>query len=448
MKNPPIPSIPSGGASRRDFLTRSAAVAAGAALSRTPAWATGEDARDAKLEIPEAQARARLGPNDPIRMGFIGMGGMGTTHLESTMGQIAAGAVNLQVVALADVCKPHLDKAMGIAKSQQSGVEVAGYRDYHQLLSRDDIHCVLIATPEHWHAQNAVDAIAAGKDVYLEKPMTLGLRNAIWLNDVMKANPDMRLQVGTQYLMHEKYHHARKLIAEGAIGHSVSSQTSYCRNTPSGEWNYYDVDPEVVPGEMLDWEAWCGTFAPRPFDTLVFHRWRRYKDFSTGIVGDLLVHVMTPLVFALDAGWPTRVSAVGGHYIDKAMENHDQVNLTIQFEKEHTMVVAGATNNELGTETVIRGQKGNLLLNGNNCVLRPEREFQDEVDPKDIPADNSDDQPKLRLDFLNAVRTRGQNVSQSEFATKVMVIVDLATRAMWEGKTFDFDPKSLKVTGA
>ncbi len=185
-----------------------------------------------------------------------------------------------------------------------------------------------------------------------------------------------------------------------------------------------------------------------PFDTLVYHRWRRYKDFSTGIVGDLLVHVMTPLVFALDAGWPTRVSAIGGHYIDKEMENHDQVNLTIQFEKGHTMVVAGSTNNELGTETIIRGQKANLLLNGSSCVLRPEQKFVDEVDAQDIPADNSDDQPKLRLNFLNAVRTREQNLSQVEFATKVMVIVDLATRAMWEGKTFDFDPKSQQVTSA
>ncbi len=77
--------------------------------------------------------------------------------------------------------------------------------------------------------------------------MTLGLPLAFWLRDTMAANPDMRLQVGTQYLMHAKYQHARKLIQTGAIGHPVWSQTSYCRNTPNGEWNYYEVDPEVVP---------------------------------------------------------------------------------------------------------------------------------------------------------------------------------------------------------
>jgi predicted dehydrogenase len=446
MKTPPVP--PSGpGASRREFLSRSAAAAAGIAAGCTSVTASSESARDGKLVIPKAHERVKLGPNDPIKMGFIGTGGMANGHIDSTLDQIKNGLINLQIVALADVCKPRLDKTLEKVKAGQPGVDVTAYRNYHDLLSRDDIHCVLIATPEHWHAQHVVDAIAAGKDAYCEKPMTLRLPQAIWLRDLMTANPDMRLQIGTQYLMFEKYHLAKKLIAEGAIGHPISSQTSYCRNVPGGEW-LYEIDPKVVPGEMLDWEAWCGPAGLKPFDTKIYHRWRRYRDFSTGIVGDLLVHMMTPLVFALDAGWPTRVSAIGGHYIDKEMENHDQVNLTIQFEKEHTMVVAGATNNELGTEVIIRGQKGNLMLNGNNCVLKPEQKFVDEVDPQDLPADNSNEQPRLRLDFWNAVRTREQNLSQVEYATKIMVIVDLATRAMWEGKTFDFDPKSLKVTSA
>ena len=441
MKQPASPS-------RRDFLTRSAAAAAGITLGGACTSTGSKESAPIGMPIPVARERAPLGPDDPIKMGVIGTGGMANGHIDSTLKQIEDGMVNLEIVALAEVCKPRLDSTMEKVQAGQQGVEVTGYRNYQDLLARDDLHCVLIASPEHWHQKQAEDAIAAGKDVYLEKPMTLRLNEALRLLEVMKANPEMRLQVGTQFLTHEKYEAARKLIAEGAIGHCVSSQTSYCRNTPDGEWNYYEIDPQVEPGEMLDWEAWCGPLGPREFDTKVYHRWRRYRDFSTGIVGDLLVHVMTPLVYAIDAGWPTKVAAIGGHYIDHDMENHDQVNLTIQFEKDHTMVVAGSTLNQLGTETLIRGQKGNLYLNSANCVLRPEPMFEDDVDPRDIACDASNDQPKLRLDFWNAVRTREQNLSQVEFATKVMVIVDLATRAMWEGGTYEFDPATLRVASA
>ena len=92
---------------------------------------------------------------------------------------------------------------------------------------------------------------------------------------------------------------------------------------------------------------------------------------------------MTPLIKAVDAGWPVRVTATGGHYFDKAMENHDQVNLTVQFEREHTMIVAGSTCNATGLEDMIRGTKGNLYLGGNNCVLRPEQAYADDIDPEE-----------------------------------------------------------------
>ena len=437
--------------SRRDFLKKSA-TAAGALTLGSACASPGPSDRgswgDAVMApIPKAATRAPLGPDDPIRMGFIGTGGMGTGHLRSTLRQIESGEANVQIVALADVCKPRLDEAVGWATEGQSGVKVDAYRYYTDLLARDDIHCVLIASPEHWHAKHAVDAIATGKDVYLEKPMTLRLPDAFWIQEVMASNPDMRLQVGTQYLTWEKTAVSRRLIADGTIGKPTCSQTSYCRNSVGGEW-LYSVDPQVQPGEMLDWEAWCGPLGPREWDTLVYHRWRRYRDYSTGIIGDLLVHKMTPLVYALDVGWPVRVTASGGHYIDKEMENHDQVNLTIEFEDEHTMMVVGSTCNELGIEDLIRGHKANLFLGARNLDLRPERAFSEEIDPQTITCDNSQEQEKLRLDFFNSVRTREQNISTVDHATKVMVIVDLATRSMWEGPAFDFDPSTRQVTPA
>lgn len=427
--------------SRRDLLAGSAAVGAlgigGQALGRS-----GDD-----RPIPQAPTKKVIPEGTPVRVAVIGTGGMGSGHLGSMMHQIANKHHDFQVVALSDVNSIRLGRAVETATKGQEGVEVKGYGDYKELLAREDIDCVLIASPEHWHAPMAVDAIAAGKDVYCEKPMTLSIDDALWIVKTIESNPHMRMQVGTQYMMLEKYQVAKRLIAEGRIGHPTLSQTSYCRNSMNGEW-LYGIDPNVRPGDTLDWEAWCGPKGQHDFDTEIYHRWRRYKDFSTGIIGDLLVHMMTPMMFALDRGWPTRVSASGGHYIDKAMENHDQVFITVEFEKEHTMIVAGSTCNENGLETLIRGHEANLFLGSNNCVLRPERLFAEEIDEEIFDCGKVDAQPALRLNWIECVRSREMNVSPVTLAAQVMVVVDLATRSMWDGGSWLFDPATLTAKKA
>jgi predicted dehydrogenase len=315
------------------------------------------------------------------------------------------------------------------------------------MLADPALHGVLIASPEHWHAPMAEDAIARGKDVYIEKPMTLRLADAIRLRDVVRSNPDAIAVVGTQFTMIPSYIEAQRLIAADAIGKAVTSQTSYCRNSRDGEWLYYEIDPDWEPGVNLDWRGWCGPLGERPWDPDVYARWRRYRDFSTGIIGDLLVHRIAPLVMALGVGWPVRVVASGGHYVDKAMENHDQVNISIDFEGEHTMIVAGSTANELGLETVIRGHKANLFVGGRNTVLRPERIYAEEVEECTIEGPSQGDpQDELRSHWIDCIRTRQKPVSDVELGMKVMVIVDLATRSMWEGGAFGFDPRTLKAS--
>ncbi len=421
---------------RRHFLITTAAGAAAAA----PA-------------VSARSYRNLLGSNDRIRMAVIGPGGMGRGHIGSFCNLRKQGQVAFDIVAVCDVCQTHLDAGLEMARNGQDGeVQVDGYRYYQDLLAREDIDAVLIATTEHSHAAIAIAAVEAGKDVYCEKPMTLRLDQALEVYDTVMAKEDVVFQVGTQKMALNKYREARRLIKEGAIGKPLWSQTSYCRNTPSGEWNYYGIDPKVVPGEMLDWEAWLGhlktdpqTGEMREFDTKVFHRWRRYKDFSTGIIGDLLVHEMTPLFFALDLDWPSRVDAIGGHYIDKEMENHDQVNLTVQFPEEHTMIVAGSTCNEQGLATTIRGHEGTIYLAGNNCEVRPERPYVDDHDPQVVECERIADQDYLRLNWLESIRDRKKPFSTVDVGAKVMVAVDLATRSMWENKAFTFDKETREV---
>lgn len=414
---------------RREFLRHAGAAAVTAPIGISMASAS--------------PARVSRSANDALGIGVIGVGGMGSSHLSALLSLNSKGRENLRIMAVSDVCKPRLDSAQATAASAQGG-EVGAYRDYQELLARKDIDAVWIASPEHWHAQMAIDAIKAGKDVYVEKPMTLDLPQAFALWEVAR-NSDRIVEVGTQYVMEPKYLRTRELIASGAIGKPLSSVTGYCRNTPGGEWNYYGIDQQVAPGEMLDWQRWCGPLGDAPFDTKIYHRWRRYRKYSTGVVGDLLVHMMTPLVHALDVGWATSVSGIGGHYLDKDMENHDQVNLTIQFEKEHTMVVWGATNNSRTPAPMVRGNKAVIELSGNNVRLTPEKPYVDEIDEATdkMPGSDHDD---LRLDFLGCVRERRTPKSPVELGVQIMVIVDLAARSMWEGKTYHYDPKTKKVS--
>jgi predicted dehydrogenase len=421
--------------SRRAFLAKTAALAGVAAVGC-------QSIRHTEAAIPHSRPRISLGPDATIRMGLIGAGGMGNGHLDAIMSLREKGVENVDIVAIAEVCKPRRDAAVKKCAERQ-GFGVDSYVDYHELLDRDDIHAVLIASPEHWHAKMAEDAIAAGKDVYLEKPMTLHLEDALRLKRVVESNTCL-LQVGTQYMMVPKYIEAQRLIAAGAIGHPTLSQTSYCRNSRDGEW-LYEIDETVEPGEMLDWERWLGPSKWHEFDTEIYHRWRRYKDFSTGIIGDLLVHQMTPLMMALDAGWPVRVSASGGHYVDKAMENHDQVFLNVEFEKEHTMVVAGSTCNDTGLEVLVRGHEANLHLGGNNCVLRPQQPFVDDVDEQTIECPGVNSQDELRRNWLGCIRSREPVRSPVAFGARHMVIVDLATRSLWQGGAFEFDPATMKA---
>jgi predicted dehydrogenase len=438
--HPADPQQPESAASRRQFLASSALFAGAAAALSAGCQSLGGSA---SLAVPKAGKRTPVKDGEPIRIGIIGVGGMGGEHCNQLINTTPSGRENVQVVAIADVAKPKLEGWVSRAAEVQR-LQVDGYRDYRELLARKDIHGVLIASPEHQHAPMALAAIAAGKDVYCEKPFTFTLEEALAVRQAVEQS-DLVFQVGTQHTMIPRYVEAQKLIAAGEIGKPTLTQTSYCRNSEKGEW-LYDIDPKLVPGEELDWDGWLGPLAPAKFDTEVYHRWRRYRRYSAGIIGDLLVHQITPLMMALDVGWPVRVHGAGGHYVHKDMQNQDQVFLTVEFEKEHTLVVAGSTCNELGLETIIRGHKANLFLGADNVVLRPERVFAEQVDEKTIvcaPMDN--DQQELRLDWLSCMRTRKPVRSPVSLASQVMVIVDLGVRSLWDGKAYVFDPKTMQA---
>lgn len=430
--------------SRRGFLAGTAAALGAAALlgrvaSAQPAPAPKSD------PVPPPPPDAKT-----LRIGVIGLGGpggcaMGLGHALSFCDLANAGKEKVEIVAICDLNKIHLEHgAKELAKKQKAAFKT--FENHEELLAMKDLDGVVAAVPEHWHSRAGIDVIKAGKDLYLEKPMCLNLADALALHEVAKAHPKVIAQVGTQMTRIPKYHAARKMIKDGVIGVPTFSQTSYCRNSKEGEW-HYTINPAWKPGENLDWEKWCSPLGKMAWDPKVYYQWRRYRKVSTGIIGDLLVHVMTPMMLALDQGWPVRVSATGAHHSDKAMENHDNINIVAQFETGHQMMVAGSTCNEAGLETLIRGHKGNIYLGGRHCEMRPERTFAEELDPVKVECpDIGNDQDVHRLGWMHSIRTREQPESSIELGLKVMVIVDLATRSLWEGGAFRFDPKTMKAS--
>ncbi|MDI6829206.1 MAG: Gfo/Idh/MocA family oxidoreductase, partial [Armatimonadota bacterium] len=291
--------------SRRDFLKGSAA--AGAALG------LGVYNANAIMAAPRV-----IGANDRIQIGIIGCGNKGTNHLRNLV-QKSKNEGKVAVVAVCDIYEPRKNRAKGI-----SGAEV--HHDYRKLLERKDIDAVVIATPDHWHALMAIDAMQAGKDVYLEKPMTYTWQEAKRVAEIAKETNRI-LQVGAQSCSDDRWWKANKLIKEGAIGKVLWTSASFCRNSVKGEWNY-PIDEGASP-DNLDWNAWLGPAPKRDFDKERYFRWRKYWDYSGGIATDLFYHTLSHLQVALGAEFPKRVSAGGGIYVQHDRDVPDTFHMII-----------------------------------------------------------------------------------------------------------------------
>ena len=215
------------------------------------------------------------GANDRIRIGVIGVGGMGTGHVGSLVGK--SDQENIQVVAVSDVYQRRITRAKNICKGE-------GYPDYRRLLERQDIDAVLIATPDHWHAKISMDALAAGKHVYCEKPMTHTVEQAVALRDAVKRSGKV-FQVGPNATANDSYWKARAAIAAGRLGKVTWAHGSYNRNARICLFNEHQkIDPGAGPDkggeDYINWDMWLGHewgMAPKiPWTPEHFFRFRKY----------------------------------------------------------------------------------------------------------------------------------------------------------------------------
>ena len=243
----------------------------------------------------------RVAASDRIRLAAFGAGIRGLQDIRSA---VPTRAPSAELVAAADV----YDGRLTLVK-ELWGNRVFTTRDYREALARPDVDAVIVATPDHWHAQIAIDAMNAGKDVYVEKPMVQRLEDGPKVIEAARRTGRI-LQVGSQHPSSIVYAKARELYRAGAIGELNLVEAWINRNSPLGAWQY-SIPPDASR-ETIDWDRFLGAAPKRPFDPVRLFRWRNYRDYGTGIPGDLFVHLFTGIHFVLDALGPTRVAASGG----------------------------------------------------------------------------------------------------------------------------------------
>lgn len=289
--------------SRRSFLSKLAAGSVAAAAAPGLLSAT------AGARVRRMRSTKRRSANDQIQIAIIGAGGMGTIDVDT-----ALSIDGVRLVAACDLYTGRIEAAHEKwSKQGEEGeeveVELFTTRDYHEVLAREDVDAVVVATPDHWHRRISIDAMEAGKAVYCEKPMVHRIEDGRAVIEAQRAT-GRTFQVGSQGMASLGNEKAKELLADGAIGTLTYAEGFWARNSPGGAWQY-EV-PDDASEETVDWDRFLGEAPNTPFDATRFFRWRNYRDYGTGVTGDLFVHLFSSLHYIAGAVGPTRIMATGG----------------------------------------------------------------------------------------------------------------------------------------
>ncbi len=340
--------------SRREFLGAGVA-AAGASLA----------VKTILLDPVPAFASPQMAAADRVRFGIIGVGMQGNGLLNTS--------VKLPGVECAAACDLY-DGRHELAK-EIAGTSLPTTRRYQDLLDNKEIDCIIAAVPDHWHKKVVMDAVSAGKDVYCEKPMSHSPADGVAM--VVAAQKSGRLvQVGSQRVSSQVLAKAKELLSQGVLGDIMLVETWIGRNTPSGAWQY--PPPPDLSLQTLDWDTWQGDVPKRPLDPLVFARWRCWKEYGTGVAGDLLVHLMSGAHFMLGiTDPPKRAMAMGGILRWKDGRNMPDVHTTL-FDYGKFSVYARLN---LGTDAPqgyrLMGSKGVMDVNSTTVTFTPQAGVDD-----------------------------------------------------------------------
>lgn len=280
---------------RRNFIQKFTTGVVGASLIPDVLNATNEQAS----RIEQLKRFTKISPNDNIQIAVIGVGGMGLADANT-----AITVPGVKLVAACDLYDGRLADAKKIY-----GNDIFTTRDYREILQRKDIDAVIVATPDHWHKDISVAAMNSGKSVYCEKPMVHDVSEGLAVVDAQNKNKVV-FEVGSQGVSSLGNEKAKELLASGAIGKLNYAEGFWARNSPGGAWQY--TIPADGSEKTVDWKMFLNKYPDRPFDAKRFFRWRCYKDYGTGVSGDLFVHLFSSLHFITNSKGPQKIMAMGG----------------------------------------------------------------------------------------------------------------------------------------
>lgn len=424
--------------------------------------------RTTALGLTALSARRVLGANERVGIGLIGFGLIGRIHTRSYL-QLGKEA---QVVAVADTYGPRRDEAKALV-----GGNVTTYRDFRQLLENKDVNAVVVATPDHWHALQTMMACAAGKDVYVEKPLTLFVREGRWMVEV--ANRYRRVvQVGTQNRSGPNFQKARDFIREGRLGDIVSVQSNFFRNVRPGFGRPADQDP---PPE-LDWDLMLGPAPWRRYNPNrgIYHfRW--FWDYSGGQMTNLGQHSLDLVHWITGVKAPKAVYSTGGRFfLEDNGEVPDTQDAIIEYPGftavcQYRECTAGRGGQGMGG-LMFHGTRGTMAMSRagfevfadpkvspNNTVAKvlpgghPVGGPQPEPEPaekqfwtenaKDDTGDASLDYVRHAQNFLDCIRSRQTPASDLESGHQIATTCHLANISMKVGRKVVWDAEHEQVVG-
>ena len=349
--------------------------------------------------VSAAGYKAIPGANNRLRMAVIGAGGMATEHMKSLVQSRETD--NLEIVNVCDIYRKRLDIA-----AQLTGAKPV--TDYRSIFDDKSIDWVLIATPEHWHYRMAMEALDAGKHVYVEKPMTHTIEQSKKLVEKVHAS-GRKLQVGVQGMSDESYAVAHEHIKAGELGKVVLAQIDYSRNYQGDFWagSDYPIDADAAPGTNLDWHAWLGPAPKRAWDPERYFRWRRYWDYSGGIATDLFIHRVTRLIKALDLSYPEYVTATGGkfEFTESLAEIPDTFNVLADYPQGLTIQLVSSMANDVSIDHMIRGHKATLYFTSTGFRIQPEKAYEKEMQPITYEKRGAEDVTLHHRNLQDAIRS-------------------------------------------
>jgi predicted dehydrogenase len=434
---------------RRQFLRHSTATTAGAALG---------------LNLLGARAHPVLGANDKVRVGFVGVGNRGSQLLQRFMKQD-----DVEIAALCDVYEPYLARdysrvgkevidSIG-ARVPKMGEKFAGevgrYKDFRRLLDRKDIDAVVIATPDHWHAIQMTQACQAGKDVYVEKPLSVTIHEGRKMVEAA-AQYGRIVQVGLHRRSSPMYADLAQEMQAGKIGKVTVARAYRVSNmAPDGIGKY----PDTNPPKELDWDMWLGPRPMRPYkNNIAQYKFRWWQAYSSQ-VGNWGVHYFDAIRWVLGEEAPVAITALGGRFaLDDDRTIPDTLQVTFELPSGALLVFGqyeanGIAPLEFG-ELEFRGTLGNLYSGseggGYKVVPSPGGQFQPakpRIQAEEQPGVKGTDLTVLHIrNFVDCVKSRRTPHCDIETGHRSTTFAHLANIALATKSRLDWDPKAERVT--